>query len=141
MSIDERSRVTSPEELRERVEYLLATYDGETVLVEEFMPGREFTVGLLGNREPEIVAVMEVVPADPAKDLAQFVYGVDEKRNCATKIRYRIPDVLTPQPSRPSVCLPSVCTRSCAAATWLVWMSAWTRMASPTSSRSIRSLG
>ena len=96
MSIDEHSRVTSPEELRARVEYLLATYDGETVLVEEFMPGREFTVGLLGNREPEIVAIMEVVPADPAKDLAQFVYGIDEKRNCATKVCYRIPGDLDP---------------------------------------------
>jgi D-alanine-D-alanine ligase len=92
MSIDDRSRVRNARELAERVQYLMATYEGETVLVEEFMPGREFTVGIVGNREPEVVAVMEVVPSDSTKDMANFVYGLDEKRNCETKIIYRIPE-------------------------------------------------
>lgn len=94
MSINDDSRVRNAQELRDRVQYLLTRYEGETVLVEEFMPGREFTVGILGNREPEVVAVMEVVPSDTTKDLASFVYGLDEKRNCETKIIYRIPEDL-----------------------------------------------
>jgi len=94
MSIDDHSKVRNAAELAERVQYLMATYRGETILVEEFMPGREFTVGIVGNREPEVVAVMEVVPSDTTKDLANFVYGLDEKRNCETKIIYRIPEDL-----------------------------------------------
>ncbi len=94
MSIDDHSRVRNARELAERVQYLMATYEGETVLVEEFMPGREFTVGIVGNREPEVVAVMEVVPSDSTKDIANFVYGLDEKRNCEAKIIYRIPQDL-----------------------------------------------
>lgn len=94
MSIDDHSRVRNARELAERVQYLMATYEGETILVEEFMPGREFTVGIVGNREPEVVAVMEVVPSDTTKDMANFVYGLDEKRNCETKIIYRIPQDL-----------------------------------------------
>lgn len=94
MSIDDHSRVRNARELAERVQYLMATYEGETILIEEFMPGREFTVGIVGNREPEVVAVMEVVPSDTTKDLANFVYGLDEKRNCETKIIYRIPEDL-----------------------------------------------
>jgi D-alanine-D-alanine ligase len=94
MSIDNRSRVRNVQELRDRVQFLLSTYESETVLVEEFMPGREFTVGILGNREPEIVAIMEVAPSDASKDMASFVYGIDEKRNCDKKITYRIPENL-----------------------------------------------
>lgn len=94
MSIDDHSKVRNAAELAERVQYLMGTYRGETILVEEFMPGREFTVGIVGNREPEVVAVMEVVPSDATKDLANFVYGLDEKRNCETKIIYRIPEDL-----------------------------------------------
>ncbi len=91
MSIDDRSKVRNAHELAQRVQYLMATYPGETVLVEEFMPGREFTVGIVGNREPEVVAVMEVVPSDKTKDMANFVYGLDEKRNCDVRIIYRLP--------------------------------------------------
>ena len=42
------SYVTSPELLRKEVERILNDYD-EPALVEEYLPGREFTVALLGN--------------------------------------------------------------------------------------------
>ena len=42
------SIVRTEEELREQVERVLADYD-EPALVEKFLPGREFTVALLGN--------------------------------------------------------------------------------------------
>ncbi|NIW46459.1 MAG: hypothetical protein GWN14_16690 [candidate division Zixibacteria bacterium] len=60
MGIDENSLVRTPEDLRERVEWLLKTYR-QPALVEEFLPGREFTVGFIGNpgtpanrRHPEL---------------------------------------------------------------------------------------
>jgi D-alanine-D-alanine ligase len=64
------------------------------------MPGREFTVGIVGNREPEVIAVMEVVPSGVNKDMANFVYGLDEKRNYETKIIYRIPEDLDESTNR-----------------------------------------
>jgi len=48
MGIDDQSLVHNLVQLRDRVEWLLVTYR-QPVLVEEFLPGREFTVGFFGN--------------------------------------------------------------------------------------------
>ena len=46
--IDRKSVIRTPEGLREVCERLLADFN-QPVLVEEFLPGREFTVGVIGN--------------------------------------------------------------------------------------------
>ena len=46
--ITERNLVRSADELEAQVQLLLATYE-QPVLVEEFLPGTEFTCGILGN--------------------------------------------------------------------------------------------
>jgi D-alanine-D-alanine ligase len=48
IGIDTGSRVRSESELRGRVEYILKEY-GESALVEEYIPGRDVTCGLVGN--------------------------------------------------------------------------------------------
>ncbi len=48
MGIDSRSIVRSEPQLRERVEYILREYR-ESALVEEFIPGRDVTCGMVGN--------------------------------------------------------------------------------------------
>ena len=48
MGIDSSSRVTSETEMRERVRWVVNTYR-QPALVEGFLPGREYTVGLFGN--------------------------------------------------------------------------------------------
>lgn len=48
MGIDEHSIVRSESSLRERVKYLIATYK-QPALVETYLPGREFTIGILGG--------------------------------------------------------------------------------------------
>ncbi|MCX6085709.1 MAG: D-alanine--D-alanine ligase, partial [Caldiserica bacterium] len=58
MGINDNSRVTCDDELRNQVGELLAAYPGSSVLIEEFLPGREVTVGVIGNREPEVLGVM-----------------------------------------------------------------------------------
>lgn len=59
MGISERSRVEDYEQLRDAV---LAVHHGyrQPALVEEFLTGREFTVGILGNAEPEYFPIMEI---------------------------------------------------------------------------------
>jgi D-alanine-D-alanine ligase len=49
MGINNNSIINDYEQLIERVEWLLNSYH-QPVLVEEFLPGREFTVGFIGNR-------------------------------------------------------------------------------------------
>ncbi len=51
MGIDGNSIVHNEGELRRRVAWVTATYR-QPALVEAFLPGREFTVGLIGNRQP-----------------------------------------------------------------------------------------
>ncbi len=49
MGINERSIVHDEQALREQVAWVLRTYR-QPALVETYLPGREFTVGLVGNR-------------------------------------------------------------------------------------------
>ena len=61
--IDGQSRIASPNQLREVCRRLLAEF-AQPVLVEEYLPGREFTTGILGcGRSARVVGTMEVRPA------------------------------------------------------------------------------
>ena len=56
------------------------------VLVEEFLPGDEFTVGLVDG---EVVGVMQVVPR--RKD-ETFIYSLEVKRDYMNRVDYRLAD-------------------------------------------------
>jgi len=60
VGLDQNSVVTNLERLNERVAYLLETY-GPPVLVEEFLRGREFNVGLIESPELRALPVSEIV--------------------------------------------------------------------------------
>ena len=53
--ITEKSILNNPAELRDYVDYLLKTYQ-QTVLVEEYIDGRDITCGLVGNLAPHALA-------------------------------------------------------------------------------------
>ena len=46
-------------ELRDEVRRLMGLYH-QPVLVEDYLPGKEFTVAILGNRSPEVFPIMEI---------------------------------------------------------------------------------
>ena len=48
MGVDTKAVIESEKELRERTSYIINTYQ-QPALVEAFLPGREFTVGILGR--------------------------------------------------------------------------------------------
>lgn len=50
MGVDMKAIVKNEKELRERVEYIINAYQ-QPALVETFLPGREFTVGIIGRAE------------------------------------------------------------------------------------------
>lgn len=65
---------------------------GQPALIEEYIVGREFTVGLLGERRPKVLPPMEVIFVDPAQ---HPVYGYEEKQADTTKVRFECPATLT----------------------------------------------
>ncbi len=55
------SLVRTRQEMRERVSWLLDNY-GEPALVEEFLPGREFTAAIIGNgSEARVLPIVEIL--------------------------------------------------------------------------------
>ena len=60
VGITEKSLVKNDKELREQVGYILENFN-QPALVEGYLPGREFSVGVLGTRNPEILPIMEVI--------------------------------------------------------------------------------
>ncbi|MGE5463179.1 MAG: D-alanine--D-alanine ligase family protein [Syntrophothermus sp.] len=53
MGVDTNAIVHNEKELRERAEYIINTYH-QPALVETFLPGREFTVGILGRADAKL---------------------------------------------------------------------------------------
>ena len=67
MGVSPSSVVRDETELRQQVDYVRRFYR-QAALVEEFLDGREFTVGILGNRDPYVFPIREIkfnkVPAE-----------------------------------------------------------------------------
>lgn len=83
------SRVASPAALRRVCRRLLARYR-QPVLIETFLPGREFTVGVTGTGAAATpVAVMEVVLTERAEG---GVYSYVNKEECDARVRYHLAD-------------------------------------------------
>jgi len=82
------SKVSDPSSLGEKVKWLLETY-GPPVLVEEFVSGPEFTVGILGNSDPVILGVMQIEIKGSSPDEA--IYSLEVKREWEEKVRYHCP--------------------------------------------------
>jgi len=53
MGVDMRAVVKNEKEMRERISYIVNTYQ-QPALVERFLPGREFTVGILGRADAKL---------------------------------------------------------------------------------------
>ncbi len=70
---------------------------GQPALVEEYIRGREFTVGLLGDKRPRVLPIMEVIFVG-SPDLP--VYGFEEKQSDTPRVRFECPANLTPAEQR-----------------------------------------
>lgn len=84
--ISAASKITNKAELESSCRRLLAEYH-QPVLVETFLPGREFTVGIVGTAEKaRSVGIMEVVFHDGSEKNA---YGYSNKKDWMDNIEYR----------------------------------------------------
>jgi len=90
------SVVAGHEELRERASQILAQYR-QPALIEQFLENDEVTVALCGNKEPEVLGMMRIVPVK--SDERFFVYSLENKRDWREKIRYE-PESSLPENSQ-----------------------------------------
>ena len=67
------------------------------VLLEEFIPGEEVTVGILGNDPPRVLGSRQVIPL---RDTDKFVYSIELKRDWENQIAYATPPRLPPDQIR-----------------------------------------
>jgi len=85
--ITPNSKITSPTELERVCSELLKTYR-QPVLVEEYLPGREFTTGIIGTGpKAEAIGTMEVILLDTA-DANAYTYL--NKEYCDDRVRYEL---------------------------------------------------
>jgi D-alanine-D-alanine ligase len=71
----------------------LGAQQRQPILIEEYIPGEELTVGIVGNEPPHVIGVMRVVPQTKTE---RFVYSLDVKRDFRRQVRYECPAQLAP---------------------------------------------
>ena len=81
------SLVDNIAELRETVLQMLEQYK-QPVMVEEYISGDEITVGLLGNKPPQILGIMRVIPRIYTP---RFIYSLEMKREWEYRLEYECP--------------------------------------------------
>jgi D-alanine-D-alanine ligase len=83
MGITAKSLCQNETELNEAIDRL-SKYG--PVLIEEFLPGEEFTAGLIDG---EVIGVMQVIPRTKEEN---FIYSLDVKRDYVNRVAYRLVD-------------------------------------------------
>lgn len=83
----EVSRVESQDALRLAARTLRLRFQ-QPAIAESFLPGREFTVGIVGNgKDARVLGVMEI---HVDRDLEDSVYSLEAKENWQAKVRYTL---------------------------------------------------
>ncbi len=75
--LSQRSLVNTPEELQRQVRWLAETYHNPAMFIEEFIEGEEFTVGLIGNEQPDVYPVVQIAldgRTDLGRNFFHFAY-------------------------------------------------------------------
>jgi D-alanine-D-alanine ligase len=79
--------------LRAVVRELIERYE-QPALIEAYISGREFTVGLLGDRRPRVLPPMEIIFKDKANQRPVYDYQI--KQEWEKHVAYQCPAELTP---------------------------------------------
>lgn len=83
------SKVNNKNALEGNTALLLEKYSDQPIIVEEYIKGREITVGVIGNGSPRILGIMEIIKKDdPSGD---FIYSLETKRNWRNEVEYIVP--------------------------------------------------
>ena len=87
--ISGKSLIKNSKELAQWTDVLLEQFK-QPVLVEEYLPGREFTVGIVGTGDQaHTIGIMEVHIIDKSEDA---IYSLFNKENYETHVEYTLPE-------------------------------------------------
>jgi D-alanine-D-alanine ligase len=81
--------VRNRSELAREVRRLFEDYPGVPILAEEYIPGQEITVGVLGNRPAALLGMMEMAFRDSSEK--DFCYSLEVKRDWKKLVEYYSP--------------------------------------------------
>ena len=84
------SLVTNAEELTSKARRIWERYH-QPALAEEYLPGDEYTVALMGNETPRVTGIMRIRPTRKEED---FLYSLLHKREWEDRITYEGPEFL-----------------------------------------------
>lgn len=94
IGVRRHSLARDADELVPLVASLVADYR-QPVLIEEFCPGAEMTIGVLGQgARARVIAAMEIAPKLAALD--NFLYSLEVKRNWQEEVAYHVPPRVAP---------------------------------------------
>jgi len=83
------SKITNREKLRRTCKYILQTFK-QPALIETYLPGREFTVGILGTgKDAKVLGVIEVILKPTAE---QNAYSYENKEHYENLVQYALVD-------------------------------------------------
>jgi D-alanine-D-alanine ligase len=83
------SKITNLEELHRICKHILQTFK-QPALIETYLPGREFTVGILGTgKDAKVLGVIEVILKPTAE---QNAYSYENKEHYETLVQYALVD-------------------------------------------------
>lgn len=85
------SKIRTPKSLKEKASWLLKDY-GSPILIEEFISGPEFTVGIIGNDPPEVLGIMQIEIKGVAPEDA--IYSLEVKREWEDRVCYHCPPLI-----------------------------------------------
>jgi len=112
MGVDQKAIVKDEAELRERANYIIHLYH-QPALVEIFLPGREFTIGILGRRDAPLYSRhpewyekdgfhrLPILELDITRSVTPSVYGLEAKAQSVGS--EGAPDYLCPAPIDPEM--------------------------------------
>jgi len=89
------SRIQNPDEMESELKRMRTDYRREPIIAEQFISGRELTVGVIGNEDARVLGIMEIKPKMSRKE--DFVYSLEVKRNYLKTVEYSCPAELGPQ--------------------------------------------
>jgi len=83
------SCVTGRKSFEEQFFWLRNQYGPIPILIERFIPGREVTVGVLGNQEPYVLGIMEIRYREKTEQ--DFIYSYEVKKDWRCLCEYIAP--------------------------------------------------
>lgn len=89
------SLVHDKKEFQDECARIWKYYGNIALLAEEYIRGREITVGVLGTENPRVLGMMEIGWKEAERRRGDFVYSLEVKRNWREWVEYETPAPLT----------------------------------------------